>query len=205
MLILIIKERGGVVGTDINFVPENCLKSYYATVAKRIDLNRFKWLQTIYMKCTVYQDIKNDRGLQYFTVDEITYTKNDLPKIDDIRPFIYLKKVPDEDNRRWFTNAAPNDCVLYITPKKALMQTSDHKYHNFIFSKHIESRSGYIDLYKNGNESFELNINRIFDDSTSIAVPAGKMTVTINHVTTSFRIAGLGDDTHHHSTNYTDN
>lgn len=194
------KSEGGIGGTDIDFSVDNCPVSYYATVAKNIDLNKLRWMQTIYMKCTVYQGVKNDRGQPYFTVEDISYSSRDLPNIDAIGPFMYIKNPPDDENRRWFSNAEPNDCLIAVSPKKALIETSDKKYHNFKFLKHTETKDGYVDLYKNGNESLELNINYIIDDGTTIAKSTGKATVTVNHKSTTFSVNGMGDDNHHHQT-----
>jgi hypothetical protein len=191
------KGDGNIDATDIDFVPENCQVTYYATVAKKININKFRWLQTIYMTCTVYEGIKNEHHQPYFTVENITYKKEEIPKADNIAPFIYLNKLPHDDNPRWFSNAEPDKCVLYVTPGKAIAQTSDHKYHYFNFAKHIETKGGYIDLYKKGSDLVELNINRVIDKNEgNTTIATGQLTLTVNKIKTSFRVAGMGNDTH---------
>ncbi|MES2377198.1 MAG: hypothetical protein V4553_11495 [Bacteroidota bacterium] len=192
------KGEGSTDATDIDFIPTNCQTSYYATVAKSIALKKLRWMQTVYLKCTVYQGIKNEKNEPYFTVDDITYTPKDIPRIDDAHPLIYMNNPPnDGEHPRYFTNAEPNNYLLYTTSTIATIQTADHKYHRFNFVKHTENRNGYVDLYKNGNESLELNIDHIFDKGAGpTTIATGTLTVILGGSKISFKIAGLGDDVH---------
>ncbi|TSJ44238.1 hypothetical protein FO440_08705 [Mucilaginibacter corticis] len=66
------KGEGGIGGTDIDFSIANCpTPFYYGTVQQGLNLNKLKSRKIIKMKCTVYQGVKNDKGLPFFTVEEI--------------------------------------------------------------------------------------------------------------------------------------
>ncbi|MES2427415.1 MAG: hypothetical protein V4560_10605 [Bacteroidota bacterium] len=155
-------------GSAITFVPEKCNQEFIATIAQKINFEKFKGGQTVYLTCTVYQNILPDKEQHFYVIDDVKYTKEDIPRQQNIGQLVYLgpDKLARDTGTSYFSDAGSKmmnfNCLLVITPNQlAIVETTDHKRHHFSYVKRTATKSGYIDLYKNSTEWFELKITRV--------------------------------------------
>jgi hypothetical protein len=190
------------VASAIAFTPENCLYEYSGIINKKVNLNRIKFGQTVYLTCTVFKAGESYKNVPFFVIDKVAYDESDTTVKADIRPLAYInsKYIDTVRGSAFFSNdadllARKLKCLLVITPSHfAFIQTKDDKLISFKYEKRVINNKGYIDFYKNDTTSFELNIDRIITRRSTSTYRNGRLTVIINNIKTSFDVYGYDEE-----------
>jgi len=190
-------------GSAIAFTPENCSMEYSGTIRKGIDPGPIKFGQTVYLTCLVFEG-QYDSGVPFFLINNISYEKGYVARKEDIKPLEYIKPEcidNDSGNAAYFGDNADAlirhlKCVLVITTHYlAYIQTADHKIIYFSYEKRVKNEHGYLDIYRNGNSFFELNINQVIQRLGNSTYRNGRLTIVINNIKTSFDVYGEDKET----------
>lgn len=190
-------------GSSIGFTPEKCSAEYSGTIRKGINPGPIKFGQTVYLTCLVFEG-QYDSGVPFFLINNISYEKGYIARKEDIKPLEYIKPEcmgNDSGNAAYFGDDADAlirhlKCVLVITTHYlAYIQTADNKIICFSYEKRVQNEHGYLDIYRNGNSFFELNINQVIQGLGNFTYRNGRLTIVINNIKTSFDVYGEDKET----------